>query len=1064
MAFAEAVLAVTSTSLQQVLTCRKVSTHQRRKVSTPITLCRQTYFCPNLRRYLAAMFAVQCGDVVQPAPGDTRDLNPVVKGAKYRATYKASVIGILAGTAPRVVSRGRKFYNKDRWTLRVLTRHMCEWAKNNPGCVPTHADVAVWVKKSNDLKVPFTDREIVIANTPEVLPLRLAQALVGGAFHEALHTKYSCKRDITVQEAVDLIIPRWAKVKDWSKYVKALLTWSNYIEDIRIERRGREQFDGIEIELHDLQDFILYQEEQGQMGLRSHGGKPGALSVLVGTFRDYGFGYDTDRQRGVIARYLRDNSQAVDLVLKGPLTPLLDEAVALTREDDTGCLRIAMDVIAVLAELSNRDQDDQENTEDDEPGDGKTICPVCGAPGSKLKVRPQANQHGGQVKGKGIVTCTECGWQDEIDVQTKKPKDPPPEKEPDEDDALYQPDIKGFDDDNFDPADKKPQKAPPKAEPQKKDADTEDETPVSDPQSVESPEESDGEEEQEGETGVAESDDDDEDEEDAGEGDGEAEDPDADPEEPDEGESSKPSKAKPEKPKDPEDENTETEDATENAGDESASDKTDEGTPDNSESSDSESADPESDGPKSEASESDGSSMDTPEAPDVEDAEEDADGVSGSEDGADDDTDTDSGTAGKAQDKAEEDDEDYEDDPDDANGDPTDDETDGDDDSEGEPDTDAPPAGGAGGYADQKPVEPDWSQLADDAMTQAEQDEDLGLQDAGSALEDAVNAQVEHEEQIQEGEAPWRPYDTSRDQAAVVKESARGMDTDKQNADLIVNSVKEEIAYLRARLRSMVRSIEMTGTSRGVPKGRALSSRYLTDTVAAIRAGKEPKRAFDRRGATIDMSMACGIVLDQSTSMAGLLVDATRILVALTEPLDALNCPTLAVGFRNGSGFNLGYSAFGMPVERDGGQYHRYHPVAYDIFKGFNERFSPVRWRFANTKAVGGTPMSDGIQFVLNALSYRKEAHRFLFVITDGLPDPGHLPVIRHQIRLAREAGIHIIGVGIGTDAVYVKTCFMDSVWASKVADIPKLLLEKLNELIDVQAYKRGCLVQDTSK
>ena len=991
---------------------------------------------------------------MQLAPGDSRNLNPVVKGAKYRATYKAAVMGILGGKAPRVISRGRKFYNRDRWTLRILTDLMCAWAKKNPGCVPSHADVALWVQQANEFKVAENDREIVIANTPEELPLRVALALVGGADHEALHTLYSCKRDITVREAVDLIIPRWAKVQDWSKYVKALLEWSNYIEDIRIERRGREEFDGINVKLHDLQDFILQQEESGQQNLRSHGGIPGALSVVMGTFRDFGFGYDTERQRRVIERYRRDNPNAVELVLNGPLTPLLDESIELTRDDDTGCLRIAMDVISVLAELASRDQEDQENTEEGDPGDGKTLCPACGADGSQLKVRPKADPRGGQVRGRGIVTCTVCGWQDEIDVQIKKPKEkaPPPPKQKDPEEESGVPDVQGFPDDDLDPADKQPEKQPEPeaAQPQKEDPkdegvnETEDDTSevsVSEDPKTNSDEDPTDETKDTEDTDTENAKAEEEPVEDAEDGDAA-----------DEGVDNTDAKDE-----DPEAEDTASGDTKEDADSEDDSSETaQKESPDHDGDEDDSSEDP------STGDEEVDSEEDSGEDPDSEDAS--------TEDEPEDDSDDDSEDFDSEDADVEGSDEDAESEDSDpaegmASGLPDDPESIAGDESE-EADTQNSSPGEDGDTSKQEKY--DWSKLAEEVMDQAETEEDLGLKDAGEALEEAVTEQVKKEDRVEPGEAPWCPYDTSKDQAALVRPSGRGdaqdQESDKADADLIIASVKAEIAYLRARLRTMVRSMEMTSTTRGVLKGRALSSRYLTDTIASIRGGQDPRRAFDRKGVTVDLTMSCAIVLDESGSMDIRRADATRILVALTEPLDALQCPTFVLGFRNGAPLSYGLAAFGIQTAPDGTVSHRRHPVFYDVFKGFNERFNAVRWRFANTKALGSTPLADGIQFALNALSYRKEAHRILFVVTDGEPDPGTLPVIRHQIRLAKEAGVQIIGIGVGEDAKYVKTCFIDHVWSDNVSEFPKLLLEKLNSLIDVQAYKRGCLVKDTSK
>jgi hypothetical protein len=193
--------------------------------------------------------------------------NPTIRGASYRETHKLAVVGILGHAAPPVISRGSLFYNKDRWTVRVFTREMCLWAQKNPGCVPTRRDIDAWVSGANNERVPR--REIVIASTPDKLPLRTALALTGGAYHEALHTYYSCLRSLSVDEMAAIVLPRWAKVPDWSKFYLLLQEWSNVIEDIRIERLGRSDFPGVETKLHDLQDFILDQESKGLVNTRA---------------------------------------------------------------------------------------------------------------------------------------------------------------------------------------------------------------------------------------------------------------------------------------------------------------------------------------------------------------------------------------------------------------------------------------------------------------------------------------------------------------------------------------------------------------------------------------------------------------------------------------------------------------------------------------------------------------------------------------------------------------------------------------------------------------------------
>jgi hypothetical protein len=66
------------------------------------------------------------------------------------------------------------------------------------------------------------------------------------------------------------------------------------------------------------------------------------------------------------------------------------------------------------------------------------------------------------------------------------------------------------------------------------------------------------------------------------------------------------------------------------------------------------------------------------------------------------------------------------------------------------------------------------------------------------------------------------------------------------------------------------------------------------------------------------------------------------------------------------------------------------------------------------------------------------------------------MPIIQRQVRLAKAAGINVIGVGLGYGARYVENVFPDSVWTADISDMPKALIAKLNEIVDVRASRRG--------
>lgn len=737
----------------------------------------------------------------------------LLQGSRWRATHRASVVAILGADAPPIYSRGSRFYNVDRWTGRLLVGFMCEWAKANPGCTPTRNQVTEWVDAAN-AKKPEEARHIVIAATPSLLTMRLALALTGGGYHEALHTQRSCRRDLVPDEIIDIVLPRWARVGDWSKLFKLLQDWSNYVEDVRIERVGNQDYPGIHLKMCHLQDFILEQEFNDRQQILAQGGVDPlerAAVVAQAVFRDVGLGYQTETQDEALARYREVNPEAVALVLEGPLRPMLDEAIALTAEDDLGCLRVAMDVIVALAEHLPEDEE--------VPAAKESSCPSCAAPATCLVARPLSDGRGHRVPGRCIITCTRCGWQQEADLA---PSTRPPVE---------------------------PVQAPP-------------EPPCDAPTPPEG-----------GQQGGL-------------------------------------------------------------------------GTP-----------------------------MEPPQA---------------------------------------------------------------------------------GGHRWDPDAASPW--VADEILKDTAEG---GLRDAASAIAAALVQIRNHEDnQCAPDEKPWRPFDQTLDVVTEVPPSQitrtfdgkvlGGRDNDKARAAALLQSVRTECAYLRARLRSIVYAVEQRGVVHGVRRGQAISERTLVDSVVDLRGGRFPSRAYQVAGDKIDMSIAAVLMIDESESMGWgfRLPDATKCLLALTDALEAVGAHVLVAGFRDGP------ASKNWNASERGDEYHRFNGVCFDVFKSFQERLAPTQWRFANTRAVGGTPMADGVQFGVTCLQGRSEVHRVFFVITDGQPNHGHLPVMRHLIRRASQAGILVIGVGIGADSADVVKVFPDHVWAENIKAMPKHLVAKLNEVLDFRGLR----------
>lgn len=786
---------------------------------------------------------------------DTKNI-PMVQGERYRLGYAASVAGILGRDTRPVSSKGSMFYNRDRWTLRILITQMCKWAKENPGRVPTKRTVATWVKSANGERV--FDPEIVLATTPDQLPLRMALAMTGGAYHEALHTLWSCRRDIQTNDVAMGILARWAKVKDWSPLAGALLEWSNIIEDIRIERRGREEFPGTEVKFHDLQDFILSQEREGLQHVKSHGDGTGggnknkpakAMSIITGTFRDAGLGYNTESQRAAMEEYREADAKAHKMVLDGPLRPMLEKSVKLKQTDEFGSMWLALDVVAKLAELG-QDQSGEES-KNGQAGDGVQKCPKCGADADKLVVRPLKDDRGHNIPGKGIVTCTACGHQEEVDIKPQQSGGGGSGK------------GKGIKAEGFGKPDKK-----------------------------------------EGQS--------------QGQGKGQGK----------------------------------------------------------------------------------GQGQDGDETP---------------------------GGDGQGQ---------------------------GQDGDETPPGQQGPESKGAGGhhYMDDPHHVTEFGNKAKEALAEAASGKETHLMDNNAALGDAAKGIQDREDRdIKSGEAIWRPYQPGLDIIEIVKPSRNGKNYDLAQTQRLLDETRQQSSFLLSLLRTVVRAMEIQGTVHGVPRGIDFSEQFLVDSFASLKGGDMPGRPYYDKDIIPDTSMAAVLTLDESGSMCGELEEATKIMCSVCYPLDALGCPTMACGVRNGPG-GYGFRNHDKPAGSvnpdDKGNYHRYNGVFHDIFKLWHEKFTAVKWRMSRTVATGSTPLADGIQFALEAIAQRREGHRFVFVVTDGHPDGGHAPVIKRQCRLAKKFNIHIIGVGCGSGATFVKNLFPDHVYADRIEDIPRELIKKLNQLV----------------
>lgn len=293
-----------------------------------------------------------------------------VDGRKWIGAAQASVDSILGDETVKVSSRGQQFFNRDRWTARILFAALVQSIQygNKMG----RGMVQNAIQNANNTDVGI--KEIVIATVPDRIPAWLARSSVGGRYHEAWHTVYSCTRDLRVEEVLEPLEARWGLLPDWTPFLGAVLTWGNIIEDIRIERWGCREYPGSPDKMEDLQDLILNMESEGRAA-SEHRGLPtnDDMAAVMGAYRDLGLGYQTEKQLAALAGYQTRSPAGWALVTEGALKPLLDRAINMAREDDLGHWWLAMEIVAVLASLGQQAPEKPKEGEGEGEGEGPVV-------------------------------------------------------------------------------------------------------------------------------------------------------------------------------------------------------------------------------------------------------------------------------------------------------------------------------------------------------------------------------------------------------------------------------------------------------------------------------------------------------------------------------------------------------------------------------------------------------------------------------------------------------------------------------------------------------------------
>jgi hypothetical protein len=352
---------------------------------------------------------------------------------------------------------------------------------------------------------------------------------------------------------------------------------------------------------------------------------------------------------------------------------------------------------------------------------------------------------------------------------------------------------------------------------------------------------------------------------------------------------------------------------------------------------------------------------------------------------------------------------------------------------------------GAGGNAADR--DDDEGDINLDALRDALRNGENALMDNAEALREAIWGD-ESGDDSEQHEQVWRPERPDLDR--VVR--PRG---DFATARLMREQARELASAITAQFRRKFLAARRPKPFHGVRYGRGLSERRLVDTMVEIKSGIRPTRPDYTIHKGMDTSLAIAVVGDQSGSMSGRPAHyAAMAMLALADSFESMGSPVMCCGVRDGrSSRNWEHSEGVVTDLPSGGRitYSRadWQQVTYDVFKDWHEpmRNKRVVSRFSAYKADGGTPLSDGVAFALESISERPERHRVIVVLTDGMPN--NSATMRYLVRKAREAGVTVVGVGIGYGMNSVKELYPDkNVVVENIKDLPRELLTQIESIV----------------
>lgn len=322
-------------------------------------------------------------------------------------------------------------------------------------------------------------------------------------------------------------------------------------------------------------------------------------------------------------------------------------------------------------------------------------------------------------------------------------------------------------------------------------------------------------------------------------------------------------------------------------------------------------------------------------------------------------------------------------------------------------------------------------------------DDDSDDEEKETVLKEAIRKALE---EVADGE----PMDfTSR---IIEKINADALNSDQYMVD---PNVKDDIDFNRVGLKHEADTIKNLGLQILGMCGSRMIKLFIDQSKPSYlhyqKSGRFDGRAFlsdamDRRMNVYSVKMiprldkaAVSFMMDNSSSMKGVIRRSYAILSGLTYHLSRGNVPVEAVGFTADYCRN--------PDFRD-------VPVQLRIIKSFNEPYSgEVARRFVIPSVLNQNAEVDCMRFMIPRLMARPEQKKIFFVIGDGLPCIGNGKIneklakaYKEYINLCRAVGIIVFGFGINCN---LSRIFGEDFISVDRKDMGDQILKKLSEVLN---------------